>query len=124
MYAFQCLVYFEIKTMLKQKRRFETFKVVLNLAALNYCIRSNKMYTQYSFLKELSMRYILKSRQCSNNQKMRPVENVEGDEEERYQELAVQFQPLTVNLWEDKTIFNPRIKQNRKNFQDMEVQNF
>ena len=55
---------------------------------------------------------------------MRPVENVEGDKEERYQELAVQFQPLTVNLWEDKTIFNPRIKQNRKNFQDMEVQNF
>ena len=53
------------------------------------------------------MRYILKSRQCSNNQKMRPVENVEGDEEERYQELAVQFQPLTVNLWEEK------------NFQDM-----
>ena len=45
---------------------------------------------------------------------MRPVENVEGDEEERYQELAVQFQPLTVNLWEDKTIFNPRIKQNPK----------
>ena len=44
------------------------------------------------------MRYILKSRQCSNNQKMRPVENVEGDEEERYQELAVQFQPLAVNL--------------------------
>ena len=39
----------------------------------------------------------------SNNQEMRPVENVKGDKEDRYQELTVQFQTLAVNL--QKTIY-------------------
>ena len=34
----------------------------------------------------------------SNNEEVRPVEKVEGDEDERDQELAVHLQPLAVDL--------------------------